>query len=245
VLKKRLGNLPIALEILNPYSLLSKDFFCVLIHALAIFTQHIIRQNIFMGPLFVILFHLIFIFIVASILAFVFTIFSAFLKNKKKRKIVFALLSPFVFCYSLYFFALIGSGIVSTIKDVDMGIGDYWSVPLNDNVKLSFIDSSENCYLETDQEQLLNVKEIQQIKNDYYIKTNDNSYLLKNDSDDFIETIIPSEVKLLDSWDFYFKKKYEIAGGLLVFFGIVSLALSCFVIYLLKMIVIGRNVSKS
>ena len=78
MLKKRLGNLPIALEILNPYSLLSKDFFCVLMYALSIFTQHIIRQNIFMGPLFVILFHLIFIFIVASIFAFVFTIFSAF-----------------------------------------------------------------------------------------------------------------------------------------------------------------------
>ncbi|WP_314242471.1 hypothetical protein [Empedobacter tilapiae] len=197
-----------------------------------------------MGPLFVILFHLIFIFIVASILAFVFTIFSAFLQNKKKRKIVFALLSPFIFCYSLYFFALIGSAIVSTIKDVDMGIGDYWYVPLNDNVKLSFIDSSDNCFLETDQDQLSNVEEIQQIKNDYYIKTSDKSYLLKNNSDDFIETVIPSEVKLLDSWDFYFKKKFEVSGSLLIFFGMISLVLSCFVIYLLKIIVIGRNVSK-
>ncbi len=125
-----------------------------------------------------------------------------------------------------------------------MGIGDYWYVPLNDNVKLSFIDSSDNCFLETDQDQLSNVEEIQQIKNDYYIKTSDKSYLLKNNSDDFIETVIPSEVKLLDSWDFYFKKKFEVSGSLLIFFGMISLVLSCFVIYLLKIIVIGRNVSK-
>jgi len=197
-----------------------------------------------MGALFAIFFQLIIVFIISCFIALVFSIISSFSKENKKRKIAFALISPFIFCFSLYFFALIGTGIVSEIKNTDSGIGDYWYVPLTKEVKLSFIDLPENSYLEiNDKEQFTDVQKIAQIANDYYIKTNDKTYILKNNSNKIEETKLNKEPKFLSSWDFYIKKKNEVVGNLLIFVGIISLILSASLIYLLRKIIIKKNYS--
>lgn len=191
-----------------------------------------------MSVLFVILIQLIVVFLISVIFAIIFSIISYFTKINKKRKIIFSILSPFIFCFSLYFLALIGSGVVSRIKNIDIGIGDYWYVPLTENTKLSFIDLPENSYVEyNEKEQFTDVQKVAQIENDFYLKTsNDKIYLLTEKVNKISETKITKEPKFLTSWDFYIQKRNEKVGNLLIFVGIISLGISIILVYLLRKI---------
>src|SRR5689334_17827280 len=102
-----------------------------------------------MGIFFVILIHLVAIFILSAIIAVFAGIITYFVsaKQKRKRKLLLATLSPFVGLYIAYFFALFGSAAVSEYKKIDIGIGDSWYVPLSTQCRLSFIDLPENGYI--------------------------------------------------------------------------------------------------
>ena len=79
-----------------------------------------------MGIFFVILIHLVAIFILSAIIAVFAGIITYFVsaKQKRKRKLLLATLSPFVGLYIAYFFALFGSAAVSEYKKIDIGIGE-------------------------------------------------------------------------------------------------------------------------
>ena len=77
--------------------------------------------------------HLIFLFIISSIIALFSGIITGILSGpeKKKRKLILSIFIPYHIFFSFYFFAFIGSVFISEIKKVDMGIGDSWYVPTN------------------------------------------------------------------------------------------------------------------
>ena len=132
-----------------------------------------------MGFGFVILIHLIAIFLISAFIALVWIVLTRILakEEKRKRKILFAGLAPFIGLYSLYFLGLFGSIIVSEIKGVDIGIGDCWYVPVKDNCKLTFIDLPEQSYLDDNNKTIIeSIEFIQQTEKNVLGKTYDSIY---------------------------------------------------------------------
>ncbi|MDR1221519.1 MAG: hypothetical protein LBL07_01390 [Tannerella sp.] len=99
-----------------------------------------------MGFGFTVLFHLIILFILSLIIAVISAIVT-FIAGRKKRKAFLAFCLPFIFVPVLYFSALIGSIIVSEVKDVDTGIGDAWYAPVNGSCKVGMIDTTDTGYI--------------------------------------------------------------------------------------------------
>src|SRR5262245_1547356 len=136
-----------------------------------------------MGIGFVFIIHLIVIGILSGVIATVSAIitFIASKKETRKRNMWTAIVAPFVGLYTLYIFGLIGSGIVSSVKNVDIGIGDAWYVPLQDNCQLLFIDIPEQAYIEKDGQTIISeVSQLQQINNKIIGKTSDSKYFTYN-----------------------------------------------------------------
>jgi len=205
-----------------------------------------------MGIGFVIILQLIAIFILSGIIAIVGSIITYFLSNKekKKQKMFLAMISPFVGLYTLYFSALFGAIIISVIKNVDIGIGDAGYIPLIDKCELRFIDSPEYTYLENNGQEIISeISQIEQIdylvlgktKNDEYfsydIKTNELKKY-ENETDLIIQN---SNVKpkLIKSFDFYVEKRSDVIGFWLIVVGIISIAISATVLYLLRKLILG------
>jgi len=206
-----------------------------------------------MGFGFVILIHLVAIFILSFIIALVWTILTRIFskEEKRKRKMLFALLSPFIGLYSLYFLGLFGSVFVSESKGVDIGIGDYWYVQINDNCKLSFIDLPEQAYLEDDDNALIEgVELIEQIENEIVGKTYDGLYFsynfktkyfkqYKNESELLIANNSPKS-NFKKAIDFYSDKRNEVSGIYFIFVGIISLMTTIFGLWLLRKLIFRR-----
>ena len=132
-----------------------------------------------MGVGFVIFLHLIVIFILSVIISIVVGLLTFHLskKEKRKQKVFAAILSPFFGLYTLYFVGLLGSIVVSEIKNVDIGIGDSFYVPLIDNCELRFIDSPDYAYIENNGQQIIHdISKIQQIDYQIFGKTKDDGY---------------------------------------------------------------------
>lgn len=182
--------------------------------------------------------------VIASIIAF----FSS-KKEHRKRNILTALFSPFVGLYTLYLCGLIGSGIVSTIKNVDIGIGDTWYVPLPDNCQLLFIDNLEQAYIEKNGQTVVSdVSQLQQLDNKilgkidstrffYYNTTTNELREFTTENELMIQnsTIKPN---LVNAKVFYSEKRNDIAGVALIFVGIASLMMSLTAIHLTRKIIV-------
>lgn len=201
-----------------------------------------------MGIGFVILFHLIIIFILSFIIALIGSLITSyFSKERKRRKILFAFAAPFVGFYTLYFCAIIGSSIVSEKKNIDIGFGDCWYVPLENNCQLLFIDLPEQSSIEKDGETVISfLSEIQQ-KEDFILgKTDKNKYFSFDTKNNVLKEFSSKkelmhfnsikELKLINTFIFYSNKYKETAGSWFVVVGFISLIISISVIYLLKMI---------
>ena len=71
-----------------------------------------------------------------------------FSKRKRKRKVIFGLISPFVFIFSFYFMCLIGGLICATAFKTGCGMDGYWHTELpNGYVIESFEDEINSEYL--------------------------------------------------------------------------------------------------
>ncbi|SHM22001.1 hypothetical protein [Chryseobacterium polytrichastri] len=204
-----------------------------------------------MGIGFVILIHLIVIFIVSIIIAVVGSIITYFISNKQKigRKISFAVVSPFIGLYTLYFCGIIGSSIVSEYKKVDIGIGDAWYVPLENNHQLIFIDLPKYAFIGKEDNGQLILSEVVEIEENgrlVFGKTLNNKYFSYNTKTDEVkdfnnekELIIANSgraIKLTNVYDFYAVKRDDIAGNWFIAVGILSLIISITVLYILKLI---------
>jgi len=102
-----------------------------------------------MGIGLVIILHLIAIGFLSGLIAVAATIITYFSgkKETRKRNIRTAVITPFAALYTLYICGLIGFGIVSSVKKVDIGIGDTRYVPLTANCQLLFIDLPNQAYI--------------------------------------------------------------------------------------------------
>lgn len=204
-----------------------------------------------MGIGFVFIIHLIAIGIFSGLIAAILAIITFFASKKenRKRNIWTAIISPYVGLYTLYICGLVGSGIVSTIKNVDIGIGDAWYVPLPDNCQLLFIDIPEQAYIEKNGQTVISeVSQLQQVDNKILGKTGNNKYFFYNTTTNELKefttenelTIQNSNIKpnLINAIEFYSDKRNDIAGFALIFVGIASLTVSIAAIYLTRKIIV-------
>lgn len=207
-----------------------------------------------MGIAFVILFHLIGIFILSGIIAPIAGILTYFLsgKEKRKRKLFLSVLSPFVGLYTLYFCGLFGSIVVSEIKNIDIGIGDAWYIPLPDNCQLLFIDLPEQAYIEKNGQNVISeVSQLQQIDDIIIGKTYENKYFSYNTKTNALkefstenELIMHNsniKPKLINAIDFYADKRNEIVGFWVVIVGLLSFIVSISIVYLMKRLILRKR----
>ena len=204
-----------------------------------------------MGIGFVILIHLIGIFILCAIIAFISSIIAYFIsrKERRKRKIFFIIISPFIGLYTMYIVALLGSIVLSEYKHIDIGIGDAWYVPLSNNCQLLFIDVPELGSIEHENQTVISeVSHIQQIGNQIYRKAYQGKYFSYNITDnklrefpneiDFKNAIANDKVVLKTAIDFYYKRRNDIAVIPQIIIGLVSLLASISLVYLARKIIL-------
>ncbi len=204
-----------------------------------------------MGIGFVIIVHFIVIGFFGGLIAAIASII-AYLSSKKenrKQNIRTAIISAFVGLYTLYICGLVGSGIVSSIKNVDIGIGDAWYVPLPDNFELLFIDIPEQASIDKNGQTVISeVSQLQQVGNKILGKTANNKYFFFNTTTSELkefttenELIIQNsniKPKLINAIEFYSNKRNDIAGAALIVAGMASLIVSISVIYLIRKTII-------
>lgn len=199
--------------------------------------------------------HLIFLFIISSIIALFSGIITGILSGpeKKKRKLILSIFIPYHIFFSFYFFAFIGSVFISEIKKVDMGIGDSWYVPIDESYQILMIDLPEQAYIECNEKSILSdVSEIQQIEKKVFCKTYNEKYysinLIENKLTEYqnIEELKKAEnflkLNLIKVTEFYQKRKWEVSGILMIINGILSIiasVLSAILIY--RFIVYGKT----
>ena len=206
-----------------------------------------------MGIGFVILAHLIIIFILSVIIAGMGAAIAsvASKSENKKRNIILSVISPFIGLYTLYFCLIFGAVAVGAYTNTDIGIGDSWSVSMSTNCQLIFIDIPENGFLECDGKDIaFGVSEIAQDNNYIYGRTGNANYFLYNKrtkelkdytKDDF-ENEFAVKIKLSDANDFYFEQRAHLTGILPGVMAIASLLISIIVVYIT--IRIGIKLSK-
>ncbi len=204
-----------------------------------------------MSASFAIFFQLIFVFIVCIVLAIIGCLITYFVskKTKRKRKLLFVFLAPFVGLFTLYFCALLGSIIVSGIKNIDIGIGDSWYVPISQKCELHFIDITDQGFISKNNEVVISeIVNIEQINDVFIGSTLDKKYFKYNEnsnsltyfkSKDELAKILNTKINLKNVFDFYIEKRNEIAGTWLIIVGIISLAISIGSVFILRMVVMN------
>ncbi|KGO85542.1 hypothetical protein [Flavobacterium suncheonense] len=198
-----------------------------------------------MGAGIAILIHLILIFILGLTIAFFSGLITLFIsdKNKRKRKLFLSIFIPFQILYIYYFTALIGTMIVSEVKNVDIGFGDEWYAPLNETSQILMIDLPEQAFVKSNGETLISdVSNIQQIKEKIYGKTYDGKYFSINLTNNKLNKYINENellkkeslknVDLVKTMSFYEKRKEEVSGTLnivvIIFSIIISIGIALF-----------------
>ena len=197
-----------------------------------------------MGILFSILIHFVAIFIVSCILAFVIGIGTYFMsnKNKKRRKIFLAIITPFQALYTFYIIALIGAIIISETKNVDIGIGDSWYVPISNSCRILMIDLPEQAYLECDGSTIFSeVSHIQLQDNKVYGKILNDDFFSLNMTDRASKRYASeselkmkekiAQLKLEETEKFYHQRKWEITGTSTILVLIISSLLTILTVF--------------
>ena len=182
-----------------------------------------------MGIILGIIIPIILIFIVSSIIALISGILTYFLSNneKKKRKVFIAVVAPFQILYSFFFILLIGGLVISETKNIDIGIGDSWYVPLNNSCEILMIDITDKAFLKCNEETLLSdITDLQLKNNKVYGKTNNNKYFSLNlnnnitqhylNENDLKESENITVLDLQKTNDFYNNRKWELTEYLII-----------------------------
>ncbi|WP_126653463.1 hypothetical protein [Chryseobacterium aureum] len=206
-----------------------------------------------MGIGFVILIHLFVIAILSSIFAVVSCTFTYFISKKenRRRKILLALIAPFVAFYTFYIVGIIGLSIVSNNKKVDIGIGDAWYIPLKNDHQLLFIDLPEQASINNGNGLTLvsQVAEIEEFGSQVFGKTFDSEFFLVDLKTNDVKTFhtekqlsalhVNKKLNLVDATEFYSERKDDIMGywPLLIMF--LSLIISVGAVYIWKLILIS------
>lgn len=164
-------------------------------------------------------------------------------KENRRKKAMWAMMIPFAGIFSFFLLSLFSTVFIAEIKDVDMGMGDCWYVPLHNNTKLTFIDMPDQAFLEEEKVIIVdNIDSIGQNTNKIYISTPEKSYFQYNTStkklkqfkeeSEFRNEI--SNLKMNTAYHFYQERRSQIMGNteiiMVVLSAIVSLALTALLI---------------
>lgn len=204
-----------------------------------------------MGIGFVILIHFVILFILSLVCAVIGILITYFTskKEERRRKILLAFVAPFVGLYTFYIVGLIGASIVAEKKKVDMGIGDAWYVPLENDRQLLFIDLPEQAHIAKEDGRIFisEVSEIEENGSQVIGKTFENQYFSYDTNTDevkkfstekeLVTSIGNKTLKLVNAYDFYSDRKSEIMGSWPFWIGIVCLMISLGAIYIWKLII--------
>lgn len=203
-----------------------------------------------MGIAFVFFFQITGIFVLSVIIALIGGIATFLLSKKENRKknVLLIIQAPFIAFYTFYFTSLLGTGIISEYKKIDIGFGDIWYVPLSDNYELLFIDSPEQAYIKHEKNTILSkIEEIRQNGNKIYGKTYNNDYFSLDTSldelkyysnkEEFNSPFCNNGIALKNTTNFYADRRDEIAGIPLTIVAILSIVASIFSIYITKHII--------
>lgn len=189
--------------------------------------------------IFSLLFYFLIIFIITTIISILSGIITYFVsnKNKKKIKVLTAIFTPFIIIYTFLIFSIIGTIIISETKNIDLGMGDTWCVPLNENLEILMIDSTERAFLKSEEKVLIeNITQIQQINEKIYGKNSENKFFSFNLSNNKYKNYFTQEelikqekiidINLIEIFEFYQNKKWEVSGIETIILQILSLIIS-------------------
>jgi len=184
----------------------------------------------------VIILHLIAIGFLSGLIAVAATIITYFSgkKETRKRNIRTAVITPFAALYTLYICGLIGFGIVSWVKKVDIGIGDTRYIPLPDNCQLLFIDLPDQAYIKKNGQPVISdVAQLQQNDNKISGKTARGKYFTYNTTTNKLKEYTSEKdfnahnpdvtLSLSSAFDFYADTRQSIAGIAFIVVGIISI----------------------
>lgn len=146
--------------------------------------------------------------------------------------------------------------MVGMWKDVDMGIGDAWYVPLSEDYRLLFIDIPEQAFIEhKDSTVLDNVSHVFQSEDKVYCETWDSEYYMLNTTDgslrkfdevlEFRNAVPNNNKPLTDVNSFYYERRDAIAGIWFIIAAVLSAGASVWVVYTLHRLIIGKATATS
>ena len=193
-----------------------------------------------MGFIFVIILHLIVLAIISGIFAAISAAVTLVItkdKGQRKRRMFLAVSLPFHFFFTLYILAFAGTFIVSEIKDVDMGIGDSYYVPVNETCSIQMIDVIENAYLDCSDEAIISgISHIFPTESKIYGETTNGKffcYVLNNAElkkySSFSKLTAKEktpDIELIEIEDYYYQRRNEVAGTVTIVVGILALTLT-------------------
>lgn len=143
-------------------------------------------------------------------------------KKKTKRKLAIAFMSPFITLFTWFIISLFGQALICYSQNVDIGIGDTWYVPIDNNHRLLFIDELEIGNLEKGNQVVIgNISEIQEKGGIIYAMNDDSLYSSYNletkslqqfTSATEMKTTLSEIPKLAKTSDFYFDKRNQLVG---------------------------------
>ena len=179
-------------------------------------------------------------------------------RTKRLRRVLTAVIAPFLGLFSLYFTALILGIIVSLLVGIDMGIGDSWYVPVTNTTNLSFIDTRDKGDLVCKYKNIpyvCDVTHLAQSGETVYGQVADSTYFVYDaetydlrcfDSEtEFDAYTSGANIELQSASSFYSSRVWQLAGVALILVAIFSIAVSLLLLfmlrYLLKLIFVNRE----
>lgn len=170
-------------------------------------------------------------------------------KEKRKKRIFLATFLPFQFFFTIYILGLIGSIIVSQIKNVDIGIGDSFYVPINETCEIQMIDIIDNAYLDCNGQTVISkVSNILPTKEKIFGETEDGKFFCYDiksgklgEHSDFIELTIrenSESIQLVEMPEYYHKRRNEVAGTALILVGLTTLIVAILIMWLTRKLVL-------
>ena len=208
-----------------------------------------------MGFIFVIILHLIALAILSGIIAAISAaVILIITKNNEQRKkrIFLAASLPFHFFFTLYILAFAGTFIVSEIKDVDMGFGDSYYVPVNETCSIQMIDVIENAYLDcSDQTVISGVSRIFPTESKIYGEKTNGKFFCYELSNAELRTYSnfsklttkekKADIELIEIGDYYHQRRNEVAGTATIIVGIIALILTIMSMLLIRKTVLATE----
>lgn len=192
-----------------------------------------------MGAGFAILLQLVIVGIIAVVLAVIIgTAVKLWTRRSEHtwRKAFVASIMPFVFLYSFYFLLLFSAIIISSVKDVDVGVGDAWYVPVTEDHRILMIDIVDSGYLEFKDETLLSsIEFVHTDTNNLIFETSAGKLHSLNTYNGNLDELKPGNYGFATSHsirDYYLERKRELTRGLNWVLGVTSVVLSLLITWL-------------